>query len=64
MSSFIQATEYPNEGFAIVTDTAGRYVVTKASPDIIPLPDKEDLDRHRSVLLQPQAIQRRELMLA
>lgn len=39
MSRFIQAIEYREEGFAIVVDTAGKYVVTKDNPNIIPLPE-------------------------
>jgi hypothetical protein len=37
MAKVIDVQEYKDEGFAIIEDTKGRFLVTKDNPDIIPL---------------------------
>lgn len=39
MPAFINATVYGKEGIAILEDTAGKFIVTEDSPDMIPLYD-------------------------
>jgi hypothetical protein len=41
MASTISVVEYKQDGFAIVEDSIGKYIVTAKSSDIIPLYDKE-----------------------
>lgn len=65
MPEVTKVEEFKNEGFAIVEDTAGKFVVTKHSPDMVPLDDKKK-DTNTPVFPQRKLcalVQSRERML-
>jgi hypothetical protein len=41
MPEVVSVEEFKNEGFAIVEDTAGKFVISKHSPDMVPI-ERED----------------------
>jgi hypothetical protein len=43
MPEVINVAEFKQDGFAIVEDTAGKFLFKKDSPEIIPLEDKKTL---------------------
>jgi hypothetical protein len=61
MAHVLAVTEYPDEGIAIIEDTAGKYLVSKSNPNIIPIPEKVEatawfsLNRPPCALLQTRA---------
>jgi hypothetical protein len=48
MAKVTNIEEFRNEGFAIIEDTVGKYVVTKDSDNIFPIPayDKQTIEAY------------------
>lgn len=42
MSGIQNVVEYPDEGFAIVEDNAGKFLIFKETEEIVDLPEPED----------------------